>query len=44
MSGAGVYILTGSVAKESTGPAVVVSFFIAAIVAMLAGENFPHAL
>jgi len=35
--GAGVYILTGSVAKESTGPAVVVSFFIAAIVAMLAG-------
>jgi cationic amino acid transporter 1 len=33
--GAGVYILVGTVAREQTGPALTVSFFIAGIAAAL---------
>lgn len=35
--GSGIYVLTGQVAKEMTGPAVVLSFFIAAIVSLMSG-------
>lgn len=41
--GVGIYVLAGDVARNNAGPAVTVSFFIAAVTSILAGsKNFQN--
>jgi len=42
--GSGVYVLAGTVAKSIAGPAVVLSFIVAAIVSSFAGTNSQYDL
>jgi len=39
--GCGVYVLAGAVASSIAGPAVVMSFIIAAVVSAFSGEDLP---
>lgn len=39
MIGAGIYVLTGTVAKEMAGPGIVLSFILAGLVSMVIYSN-----